>query len=422
MRGGTEKRQVFITRVLRPTARLKPIALCVILFAAACSQEGDGLPDSRTEQASGQICHDRSLGINIHWDYTNRDRLKEIFSDLQKMGCHKVRMDWEWRQVEMQQGTYDWTVTDWLMETANAFEIDIYPMVLYPPDWAFAADRQQQPGHFTRPPAPENYVAYAAFVAASIARYGPDGDAPIDFRPIPAWEIWNEPNHDDFWSPKQDYREYVELLKTTASTVRTLFPDIQLVHGGLATADYVWILQCYQLDENYGQYFDVLSVHPYFIDPATGPRTPCEMDEVDDDGLAALGFIGSVRDPGFFGKVYNLRNLMHLMSDPNPDKPIWITEVGFFVGDIPGAIDPAGHAQRMRQTVEYAWEHFTTEPYLDLPLAVNAPRLFWFNYQDYGDQSLPGSWGLLDQEGNRRPAYEAFIRVLGDVRLALRHD
>ncbi|AFG37309.1 hypothetical protein [Spirochaeta africana] len=357
-----------------------------------------------------------SLGINIHWDFADEAWLEEVFADLVDMNVGMVRIDWEWRRVEYEQGSYDWSIKDTLMQLAYQYGLDIYPMVLYPPEWAQA--QPPEPGHYSAHPATEHYQAYSDFVMASIDRFGPEGDAPGDFRPITHWEIWNEPNTAYFWSPEPDHAAYAELLKTTAADIRAAHPDIIIVHGGLATADFVWMNEAYggkgETDLAYAAAFDVLSVHPYFIamdGPDAGPRAPGAIDD-DNPDFAAIGFIGSIEDPGYYPKVYNLRNLMSL-RDPQPDKPIWITEVGFFVGeDHPAAATAEQHAALLQETIDYTFENFGSTPYRDHEHVVGVDKLFWFNYEDYGSDTDVGSWGLITQDGTRRPAFDIFEQLL----------
>jgi hypothetical protein len=135
--------------------------------------------------------------------------------------------------------------------------------------------------------------------------------------------------------------------------------------------------------------------------------------DADDPTYSSLGFIGSINDPGYFGKTYNLRNLMYLMNDAHPDKPIWITEIGFFVGSTnPAAASASAQSALLIDTVSYAWNNFTTSPYLSRTYSANVQKMFWFNYQDYGDESLPGTWGLRDLSGNKRTSYDTFKNLI----------
>lgn len=378
------------------------------------SEQSSSAPEDTTEDHA--VSRSSFLGINIHWDFIDEDWLENVFNDLADMNVGMVRIDWEWRRVEYEQASYDWSIKDRLMQLAHQYELDIYPMVLYPPEWAQAAP--PVPGHYSAHPAADHYQAYSDFVVASINRYGPGGNASGNFRPIAYWEIWNEPNTAYFWSPEPDHAAYAELLKITAADIRAKHPEIVIVHGGLATADFIWINEAYggagDTDLEYAAAFDVLSVHPYFIaldGIDAGPREPGEIDD-DNPEFAEIGFIGSIEDPGYFPKVYNLRNLMAL-RDPQPHKPIWITEVGFFVGeDHPAAATPAQQASLLQETVDYIIDNFGSSPYLDHEHAVGVDKVFWFNYEDYGSDTDMGSWGLITRDGNRRLSYDVFVGLL----------
>lgn len=355
------------------------------------------------------------LGINAHWDYHDSTKLESVMSDLHAMGVGMLRIDWEWRSVEVTPGVYDWTKIDRLMALAHKYEIDIYPMVHYPPTWATAGNLNTGAGHQQEPPTPAHYDEYAAFVLKSIQRYGPSGNFNGSFKPISEWEIWNEPNLDQFWSPTQNFAQYALLLKTTSDVIKAnplIAKNVKIVHAGIASADWLWLWQCYNANPSYGDNFDILSVHPYYIDINSGPRDITAMD-ADDPTYSPLGFIGSISDTTYYGKVYNLRNLMHLMGDANPDKPIWVTEVGAFVGNTnPASTTESGQSEVLANTVKFTKEKFGTTPYLTYPHAVNVQKIFWFNYQDYADDSLPGSWGLVNLSGQKRSSYDKFKSLL----------
>ena len=54
---------------------------------------------------------------------------------------------------------------------------------------------------------------------------------------IDHWEIWNEPNHRNYWGSKPDGKEYGRLLVQTAQLIRSTDPDCKIIGGSMAGID-----------------------------------------------------------------------------------------------------------------------------------------------------------------------------------------
>ena len=66
--------------------------------------------------------------------------------------------------------------------------------------------------------------AFVAFAAAAVERYR-------DINLI--WEIYNEPNRDNFWEPKANPAEYMTLAKTAIAAIRRQQPDAVFIAPAL---------------------------------------------------------------------------------------------------------------------------------------------------------------------------------------------
>lgn len=349
------------------------------------------------------------LGTNILWDGGDPVKLESSFRRMKGLGLRMARIDWEWRAVESRKGAYDWTALDRLVSLAHENGVSLLPIVHYAPDWALVPDRKPE-GTYQMAPRREAFQAYADFVAASVRRYGPGGDAPVTFDPIVAWQIWNEPNGKEFWGPAPDPAAFADLMETTARTLAFSRSRIRIVHAGLSKADHVFLWSAWEADPNYGRTFDVLAVHPYFFNPRGGVRRPDAMDE-DRKDVAALGFVGNPDETGFLGKTFNLQLFLTLKGTP---KPIWITEIGFMAGSgNPWAIPESAQTPLVRDTLAYISGQLTDRPFgrgLRRDLAANVQRVYWFTLDDYGFPDDAGNFGLYRADGTLRPFAQTVIK------------
>lgn len=76
------------------------------------------------------------------------------------------------------------------------------------------------------------------------------------------FEIWNEPNLEEFWTGSQD--EYFEFYRDTANTIKDVDKYLQV--GGPATAKNEWIPQFLDYCEHNGVPVDFVSTHHYPTD------------------------------------------------------------------------------------------------------------------------------------------------------------
>jgi polysaccharide biosynthesis protein PslG len=93
-----------------------------------------------------------------------------------------------------------------------------------------------QPGVFGSPPADPDAVR--RIFTAFVERYGPRGslwrerpNAPR--RPVRAWQVFNEPNIQLFWSVQPFERDYVTALRAAESGIHDVDPGATVVLAGL---------------------------------------------------------------------------------------------------------------------------------------------------------------------------------------------
>ncbi|MBW7860639.1 MAG: hypothetical protein KJZ96_05475 [Rhodocyclaceae bacterium] len=350
-------------------------------------------------------------GINAMWIPGDAPTLRERFRKARALGVSQVRLDWEWRQVEATPGTYRWDKLDELVRVAHEEGVELLPIVHYAPDWAVRPE-SKPPEIYQMALREDTFSEYARFLRASIRRYGPDGDAHFPFTPIVHWQVWNEPNIKQFWGPAPDPGAFSRLMQQVHRELADVRDRVRIVHAGLAKADLLFLWQLWELNPAHGETFDIMAVHPYVFDWRDGVRQPDAMDP-DVAEYAALGFVGSVADPGFLGKVFNLQLFMTLRG--MPEKPIWITEMGYFVGRHRLGLTEAEQATRVAATIDFIRARLATVPFGTglRALPANVQRLYWFALEDYPSPDGMGSFGLFRSDGSKRPAADVFRGYTG---------
>lgn len=198
------------------------------------------------------------------------------------------------------------------------------------PPWASARPRlasNYYPG-FTAEPA--NMDDWRAFVRVIVSRYKGR---------IQAYEIWNEPNLQDFWSGTTD--QMIDLTKEASQIIRKLDPHA-LVVSPAATADYgvPWLEEF--LQKGGGQYVDVIGFH-FYVNPHT--LEPEDM----------LPVIQHVRQT--------------LAENGAANKPIWNTETGW--------LPPATFSS------EDLAAAFLSRAYI-LSWAAGVERFYWYAWDNHG--------------------------------------
>jgi len=194
-----------------------------------------------------------------------------------EIGVKWTRLGASWPSIEKEKGAYDWSETD------EAFDViiktGIIPFVtigkgneLYSPLSTYDDPKLAEIyGYRPEPPIkdPVAMTAWLKFVEATINRYKDR---------ITYWEIWNEPNHRNYWGSKPDGKEYGMLLKQTAELIRKLQPDAKIIGGSTAgihpdyTDDY--------LSVGTADLIDIITYHNYGAVPETRAYKAVELQKV----------------------------------------------------------------------------------------------------------------------------------------------
>jgi hypothetical protein len=150
---------------------------------------------------------------------------------------------------------------DQIMTAAAARGMTVLPVVIDAPPW----DGRALSGYGGWLPRDDGL--YAQFLTTLIQRYGPRGSfwaqhPELPRRPIRMWEVWNEPNIDDFWPTQPWASTYLALLHTAHSAIKRADPGARVVLAGLTNKSWLDLASIYR-HRDARSLFEVVDVHPY---------------------------------------------------------------------------------------------------------------------------------------------------------------
>ena len=232
--------------------------------------------------------------------------------------------------------------------------------------------------------------SWADFVSTTVQRYKPGSDLAQDQGwgddvGIRHWEIWNEPDLNQFWSGTVE--EYYRLLEVGYQTIQAADPEATVILGGLAFFEKEnWLSDL--LAQTGGDpakaYFDVFSFHYYW---------------------------------SIYGMEYWLwRTRSTLSAHGLSHVPIWITESGVPVWDDFPATDysvPSDSPYRgtMEEQAAYVIQNAA------LAFYQGVERYYHFMLHDDCGNAPPDAFGLRQNftphvcnpaQGKRRPSFAAY--------------
>lgn len=302
------------------------------------------------------------------------------YGDMRDAGAAHDRVTFDWFRFQPSPSGLDNSIIqayDDLLKDAAATNIDTLGVLLGAPAWAedpaYPRCPDGNPDHcrsFYYMPRnlnlpwddPNNY--WGRFVNQIVSRYK---------NRVHAWEIWNEPNLDEFWYKPP--AEYARLLQVAWQAAKAADPNAIIVLGGIYRGEKI---------ERIDAIFKTLRA----IDPAGANSFFHDV----------IGF--HLYDGGHCSVFDEIQYLRTFFWRPNVgDKPLWITESGIRVRETPdaGYATPAESASFFITNYAYA-------------LASGAQRYYYFRAID--DNPNAGDlWGLLKNDGAARPSLTAMRTV-----------
>ena len=285
------------------------------------------------------------------------------FQDYAALGAKWIRTNFWWDVAQRTPGgAYDWSLMDKVVDAAARHGIKVIGEFNGKPSWIDAsfdhtADR----------------LAFRDYAVAA-AQHFKDR---VDY-----WEVWNEPNMAGI-----DADDYASLLKTVYGAVKAVDSHDTIITGGLAATPQTGGGYIGAVDYLKGIYaaggkghFDAVGFHPYTFPLLPENSAPWNGWSIMEDGIRPT-----------------------MVANGDGSKQVWMTELGAPTWGSAKPVSPDVQAAILKQSVEFA-----------SAVSWGGPIL-WYSYQDRGGAGwdIENWFGLIDEHGNKKPAYYTFKDVSG---------
>ena len=274
-----------------------------------------------------------------------------------------VRLMIPWAGVEPIRDQLNWAMVDKTVNAAAARGMSVLGFINSTPAWAVA------PGALPISGRPASPAAYGEFAAKVATRYKGK---------ISAYEIWNEPNSAQYYTPVPDPAGYTELLKAAYPRIKAVDPNVTVI-GGVVGSVIDWgtflinpvrfVAGMYAAGAK--DFMDALSFHPYhyhlkFSDGVPVANAPAQQ-------------------------LMDIRQ--HMVANGDSAKKIWGTEYG----QPTSVVDEAGQTAFLKEM----WTKWQEVPYTG-PLYLYTTR-----DRKTGSTSDQDTFGLLRTDWTPKPAQQA---------------
>lgn len=294
------------------------------------------------------------------------------------LGAGWTRVTFEWNHIQPNNAGewIEYPVADATLDAERAAGREIVGLIVATPGWAVdSAKGVGVPAGLTMPnDHPDN--TWAAFLRKLMTRHAGR---------IRHWIIWNEP---DIWGTGfQSWggsdADFVQLMKVTYDVAHQIDPNM-VIHLPAVThwwdanygrelflRRYLQILTADPTAREHNYYFDAITLHIYF-----NPDT-----------------------------VYDLSRLyLNLMGEFGIYKPLWIVETNAAPSD-----DPAWPVPNPQFNITQEDQAAYIIQGMAMGLAAGAQRIAVYKLMDLAtDTANPEPFGLVRQDGSRRPAFTAY--------------
>jgi polysaccharide biosynthesis protein PslG len=323
-------------------------------------------------------------------------------SDFDAMGQAKVgtlRTILYWPAIEPTPGQYNWSELDMMVGQAAQNGIEVLPFVYGTPGWVGVDCHGLSGSECERVPPIDSDAArdaWKGFLRAVAQRYGPGGafwqeNPALPNFAITLWQIWNEPSSPTYWAPKPSTRKYAKLVQISDAAISEVDPNAKILLAGLfgtpqgdsGSRNVMWkfLGRLYKVN-GFKKHFHAIALHPY--------------------------------SPNLEGIEFQLRKAFQKVKKYRDNNVgVWISEIGW--GSDPPTPDkplikgPEGQKRLLEKSFSFLLKHRRE---------WNIEGLVWYSWQDPTGTPQTGcafcsSSGLFEEDGSKKPAYDAFVRITG---------
>jgi hypothetical protein len=360
------------------------VAACCAMFAFASlsAAQRPGLRSNPAAGGAGPIVG--LIAGTAQWqDPSMASRLDQVLST---SDAKWLREAFYWQRIEPQPGKFTFAHYDHFVLLAARHHVQVMAQLYMAPRWAAKAPTA----------VPADPTAYAAYVAAVVARYGPGGTfwtahPNLADYAVQTFELWNEAYYSNGNDGDYNPGRYARLVKAATTAGRAANPAAKFLIGAEMESQLVhsrwvwWVDALYQAVPDLNNYFDGVSVHPYGHD-ITG-RAPAIV------GRPYYGY-DQMRRIELIRKQF--------VNHGAADKPFWATEVGWPTcthGTI-RCVSLAGQLKSLNTLMRYSrtiWRSY-----------VRAVFVFYFDDVAPNRADPDNDYGLIFFNHRPKPALGAF--------------
>jgi hypothetical protein len=303
------------------------------------------------------------------------------FARMRNGGITTYKAPLYWSTVQPSKGVFNWGISDFQVALAVQGGMDVFPFVVSTPAWLGVGSRVMPVASATQ------RAAWAAFLRAAVARYGPHGNfwkkfPALNYKPIRAWQIWNEENATYYTNPVS-VSGYAQLLKISSRAIKRVDRGATVVTGGLYGRPKLpntlsasnFLKRLYHV-KGVNSSFDAVGLHPYAHDLAD-MRT----------------------------QIVGIRSIMKKAGDTGAS--IWLDEFGWGSGLGKTSYEKGPEGQKKMLVGAYKMLIANQRRW-------KVARTYWFSWDDVPPG--PGCFychtsGLFTSTGTPKPAWYGFVGV-----------
>ncbi len=309
-----------------------------------------------------ELLPESPFGINTAFGPDTPDLVRRL-KLFQQAGIKWGRQVFRWRNIEQENGVYDFSAYDRLVELCHQHGVSLVGELSGPPGF-----------HNYR--TPEGVAAYARF-AGACAKHFRDR--------VNDWQILNEPNNAGQF--KDNPEQYAALLAAAGKAIHEANPDARVLAMNTAFIDVLWIEKVLALVPY--DCFDVVCVHPYRS--MSAPEEKLDWWQKDQYvGAYYRGVLDGSWPMIRQSFLEQIGELDKLMSRFGQLKPVWVTEICWNTN-----IHPYG-------TPEIRQADMLVRFYVLAIASRRVDKVFWWTFRDTGNRQ----YDMADMVGIVRNNYE----------------